>query len=244
MEGVNYQFMCHHPDDMIQDLLADTADFMGEQKHLNLSLDSVDQVDVRSCDSPRGVDSSIHTYEKPDDMFENVMDAVNQTLVFCDAPFICSPESIAYAIICIETGSFHPGGHMGDDMQSYLITRYPFKSEDEILDFSRQVGRAIACLLECKDLDLVPGKSRPGPVIAQRAEELRRVLVQVADLRLLYQLDRYGGCAHSRKWKRRRQYDYCPRYRPTAATAATGKQPAANHRKMAKITPTNTGYVY
>lgn len=241
MEGVNFQFICHHPDHMIEHLLADIIDFMGDQKHLAFSLRSIDCKDTRSCESPRGVASLPHqSYEKPDEMLDNVMDAVNQTLIFSDAPFFFSPEAIAYAIVCIETGSFHPDGHMGDDMQSYLITRYPFKSEDEILDFSRDVGRAIACLLNCDDLDLIPGKRRSGSVIAQRAEELRRVLVQVADLRILRQMD-HMNYSQSRSRKRRRVYGFASGYHP--ATAATGKQ-YSYQRKMAKITPTSTGYVY
>eukprot|EP00977_Amphora_coffeiformis_P021928 scaffold10077_cov160-Amphora_coffeaeformis.AAC.3 len=239
MEGVNYEFMCHHPDDMIEDLLADIIDFMGEQRHLSLSIDLRDPCETRNCDSPRGVEST--GYDHPDDMMENVMDAVNQTLIFSDAPFLFSPEAIAYAITCIETGSFHHDGHMGDDMQSYLITRHPFKSEEEILDFSREVGDVIACLLRSPDLDLVPGKRRNN-VIAQRAEDLRQVLVKVADLRLFYQMSQVDRIRSSSR-KRRRMYSYTPGPRPATTEAATGKQRVC--RKVAKITPTtNSGYVW
>lgn len=243
MEGVNYEFICHHPDDMMEDLLADIIDFMGEQRHLSLSsMDFREPCETRNCDSPRGVE--LTGYDYPDDMMENVMDAVNQTLIFSDAPFLFSPEAIAYAINCIETGSFHQDGHMGDDMQSYLITRHPFKSEEEILDFSREVGNAIACLLESPDLDLVPGKRRSN-VIAQRAEDLRRVLIKVADLRLFHQMSTQVDDMRSGSRKRRRMYGYTPGYRPTEASAATGKQ-RVHYRKMVKVTPTtnnNTGYV-
>lgn len=240
MEGVNYEFMCHHPDDTIQDLLADVIDFMGEQQHLGFAIDFGDAKEPRSCDSPRSVEAAPQRLEHPDEMMENVMDAVNQTLIFSDAPFFFSPESIAYAITCIEMGSYDEDGNMGDSMQSYLITRNPFKSEDEILEFSREVGNAVACLLNSQDLDLVPGKRRSSNVIAQRAEDLRRVLIQVADLRVFYQMQ-LSEQTHSSDRKRRRTYGYTPGYRPAAAT---GKQQQHVYRKMAKITPTNTGYVY
>ena len=245
MEGVNYEFICHHPDDMIEDLFSDVVDFMGEQRQLNLSAEAREESCVTAdtsatCESPRGV-NSLTTLERPDDMLENVMDAVNQTLIFSDAPFLFSPESIAYAVTCIETRSFDKDGHMGDDMLSYLVARYAFKSEEEILRFSQQVSEVISCLLNCQDLDLLPGKPRSSNVIAQRAEELRRVLVQVADLRLLYQMNLVG---HSRSRKRQRnQYGYTPRFGPTMIAAG---QPNMHH-KMAKITPTNnknTGFIY
>ena len=239
MEGVNYEFICHHPDDMIQDLLADVIDFMGEQRHLGLSVDLHDPCETRNCDSPRGVDSNIHNLEQPDDMMENVMDAVNQTLIFSDAPFLFSPEAIAYAVTSIEMGSFHYGGHMGDTMHTYLITRHPFKSEEEILEFSREVGRVISCLLDSEDLDLVPGKRRSSNVIAKRAEDLRRVLIQVADLRLLHQMSK-AHYNRSCNRKRRRPYGYTPEYRSTAA--ANGRQHV--FRRVTKVTPTNTGIVY
>jgi len=240
MEGVNYEFMCHHPDDMIEDLLGDIIDFMGEQRHFSLSTDFRDPCETRNCDSPRGVEST--GCYRPDDMMENVMDAVNQTLIFSDAPFLFSPEAIAYAISCIETGSFHPNGHMGDDMQSYLITRHPFKSEEEILDFTREVAGVISCLIKCPDLDLVPGKHRTN-VIAQRAEDLRQVLVKVADLRLFYQMSQVDRTRSSSR-KRRRTYGYTPGHRPPSTEAATGKQ--RFFRKVAKITPTTTksGHVW
>ena len=240
MEGVNYEFLCHHPDDMIQDLLADVIDFMGEQQHLGLSVDLREpQQEARNCESPRGVEANLDSYEHPDDMMENVMDAVNQTLVFSDAPFMFSPESIAYAILCIETRSFEENGHMGDVMQSYVVTRFPFKSEEEILTFSREIGNAIEFLLGSRDMDLLPGKRRASNVIAQRAEDLRRVLMQVSDLRLFYQMSQVDHLRSSRR-KRRRMYGYTPGYRPSGSAA--GKQYV--FRKMAKITPTNTGYVY
>lgn len=245
MQGCDGCFICHHPDDFIQDLLSDVIDFMGVQQHLGLSVDLRDAKETRNCQSPRGVESAAQNLERPDEMMENVMDAVNQTLIFSDAPFFFSPESIAYAITCIEMDSFDQDGHMGDSMQSYLVTRHPFKSEEEILEFSREVGKAIACLLDSQDLDLVPGKRRSGNVIAQRAEDLRRVLLQVADLRLLYQMS-HAERMRSNGRKRRRMYGYTPGYR--LAAAANGKHQHEYRNKMAKITPTtthnNTGYVY
>jgi hypothetical protein len=285
MEGVNFEFICHHPDDLVEDILSDFIDFMGKQQQQGHSYQYNDgEIETStttraSCESPRGIEgltaeNQRHFYsnsasEQAEDMMENVMDTVNQTLIFSDAPFLFSPEAIAYAVCCIETQSFdktQEGYHryqMGNNMRSYLVARHSYKTQEETLRLAEQVGSVITCLLNCPDLDLLPGKSRAGNVIAQRAEDLRRVLVQVADMRLLYKMTQVttsrGGrsCYYSRKRpvhghgtgrsSSGQQYGYTPAFGPPAAIAAARYyQQQHIARKMARITPTNenTGIIY
>jgi hypothetical protein len=249
MEGLNYEFMCHHPCGLTESLVTDVTDFFREQTNSSLGLEVCDpQVscveddddDNTNTRSPRSVTHAggPTTYDLADEeAMEVAMDAINQTLIFSDATFLFSPEAIAYAIVSIATESVHADGHMSDDMQSYLITRHPFKTEEEILSFSREVGTVIVSLLHCQEMDLLPGKRRSGAVIAQRAQVLRRVLVQVADIRLLTELHQMGHLASTMGRKRHRSYGYSPAYHST--TVAT--QAVQGYRKMAKVTPT-TGY--
>jgi hypothetical protein len=254
MEGLNYEFMCHHACGLTESLVTDVTEFFREQTNPSRGLDICDpQVSCGEDDddddtsnnarSPRSVTHSggPTPYEPADEeAMEVAMDAMNQTLIFSDATFLFSPEAIAYAIVSIATESFRADGHMSDDMQNYLITRHPFKTEDEILTFSREVGSVVVSLLRCQEMDLLPGKRRSGAVIAQRAQVLRRVLVQVADIRLLTELHQVGHLASTRRRKRHRSYGYSPAYH--SATVATGTQaPQHGYRKMAKVTPT-TGY--
>uniref|UniRef100_A0A7S2Y8K3 Uncharacterized protein n=2 Tax=Entomoneis paludosa TaxID=265537 RepID=A0A7S2Y8K3_9STRA len=186
MEGVNYQFMCHHPHASIGFLVKDVASFLFEQKHPALD------VDVASSSSSSTNDSTATTQTRPsswdefeveehaNELLHRAMQVLHRANVFSDAPFLFAPGHIAFAIVAIVVESTNEGGFLGDIMQDYLVTRYPMQSEEEILEYTRNVSRVISLLLSNHNMDLRPRQNvSVSEIVAQRAAQLHRVLCRV-----------------------------------------------------------------
>jgi len=222
MEGLNYEFRCHHPNPTIHMLANDVACFLSENKGLNFCLDERDQTESYNK-GDRSPTSIVDYREYAEDLLHRAMDVVQRSVVFSDALFLYPPGHTAFAIIAIAMESVDKNGYFGDEMQEYLVSRFPLKTEEEVLDFSRQVSRIIQMLVQCPWMDLQPTAGRAQQIVAQRAEELRRVLGEVSHLRLLRKIDSKPAAARDRK-RSPLELDFTPPRRRV-------------YKKMAKVTP-------
>lgn len=210
MEGLNYEFYCYHSTSTIDEIFTEFA-----------AVRSSDESYCRGDVSPRA-SFNCSSYDENGYLRQNALEVAQRALIFSDAPFLFHPSHIGFAIIAIVTGSVTNEGCMGAKLQAYLAETSPMKTDANLLDFSQSVRDVIQMLLNCPLLDLLPGCGRSGEIVSERAEELRRVLGEVATLRLL------------RKMKRRQRRDSLKRSRIELEFTP----PRLLHaRKHAKVTP-------
>jgi hypothetical protein len=215
MEALNYEFRCHHPDPSIRFLTMDIAHFLSEKKHPALQVHLRDPRDCyhsgcserfgsmrRSSASGGQQEGGCGYVDYAVELAETAAEVAQRALIFSDIPFLYAPGHIAFAIVSIAMESVEMSGHMGDDMQDYLVSRHGImNSEEEILAFSREVSKIIAALIKCPHMDLLPTAGQGPRIVEQRAEELRRVLFAVSDLRMLRQMQAAAAAAAAAQTK-------------------------------------------
>jgi hypothetical protein len=223
MEGLNYEFFCHHPENAIRVLATDLSSFLSESENSCFQFDGRDptESDNRGHCSPRTTfDCEEQAYEYLDVAF----DIWQRAIVFSDVPFMFAPGQIGFAVVTIAAGLVGSDGCMDDAMQEYLVHRLPLKTEEEIISFSRQVNRIIQALEDSPLMDL-RGSSTPSKnVVSQRAETLRTVFSKAAEMRRTREMNRNPSMTRIRK---RRSADVD--FRPSQERC---------HMKLAKVTPT------
>jgi hypothetical protein len=216
MEGLNYEFRCYHTVATIEEIFAEF---------------STDRSDFDRCVpgnvSPRAA-RDCSTYNEFMYIKQTALEVAQQALIFSDTLFLNDPRHTAFAIAAIATGSVTKAGYMGSKLHKYLaqITPATATATAAIIAFSQSVRHAIRTLLSCPLLDLSPTQGAIEEIFAQRAENFRRVLSQVALARAL------------RKMKRSQPpYPHVSRKRMRVEQAFT--PPRLLHaRKYAKVTPT------
>ena len=214
MEGVNYQFICHHAHTSLGTLIEDLVHFAREEKH--------PLFDMSFCDK------SMHKWrfdywvqEHVDELVQRAMHIVQRALIFSDAAFLFPPHHIAFAVAAIVSESFHEDGNMSDTLQDFLVTRHPLLTEHELLQFTRNVRRVVSLFLSNPLMDLRPMND------AERMAsdmELHRVIYMVGRIKMHQTQDE--AIVHTRKRKRR-----------MTCTSFTPPQ-GPTFPKMAKVTPT------
>ena len=179
MEGVNYEFICHHPHASIGYLARDVAEFLMERNG--------------SCTEG----NAYHVHEHASDLLLAAMSLLDRVNVVSDAPFLFAPGHIAFAIVAIVVEADEEG-FLGGIMQDYLVTRYPMQSEEDILAYTRTVSNVIALLMNESSMDL-RRRTDMHRVKDQRTRRLHRAICMVRKLS-------YGRAAEevveSRKRKR------------------------------------------
>lgn len=191
MEGLNYEFQCHHAADVFDEIFMCDAP-IGTSYISNESNDRVD-LSPRSAVTSQGCNKSLYLEVDCDDnenMRYKALDIAQRANIFSDVPFLYSPCDIAFAIAAIVSGSVRSDSYCIRSKLVHLYHgMYPEKSHDHIVSTLRKV---ILSLLNCQKMDLypimVPTSRR---IVAERAEELRRILGEVATLRLLRKMNRF-----------------------------------------------------
>jgi hypothetical protein len=223
MEGVNYEFLCHHPENAIRVLATDLSSFLSQSKDSFFGLDVRDPSESHNqghC-SPT---STFDCEEQADEYLEVAFDIWQRAIVFSDIPFMFAPGQIGFAVVTIAAGLVDSDGGMSDAMQDYLVTRLPLKTVDEILHFSRQVNQIIQILEGSPLMDLRESRIQSRDVVSQRAETLRAVFSTAANMRLTRQMNYNPSISRIHK-------------RPIADIDFTPPRDRCN-RKLAKVTPT------
>lgn len=198
MEGVNYQFICHHPHGTIGYLAKDVATFLFEQSHSTTASSCWHDYDVE---------------ELANELLYRAMQVLDRATIFSDAAFLFAPGHIAFAIVAIVVGSACEDGFLGDVMQDYLVTRNPMQTEEKILSYTRKVGQVISLLFENEHMDLKPrdGETQ-GLIVSKRAGELHRVL------NIAHKLRNENPAKHVEQSRKRKRHlvdaDFTPPRRP------------------------------
>jgi hypothetical protein len=212
MEGVNYEFRCHHISSIIETIFSDFA----------VVLSRPNKIRGRGDFSPR---ASVDYHDDNTFLWQKAQDVAQRALIFSDAPFLFNPCHTAFAVTAIVMGSVTSEGNMGDKLQKYLTKRFPSKTKSDLHAFSESVRVIIQMLVDCPSMDLRPTCGRAGEIVAERADELRRILGEVATRRLLRKMKRCQSLPCDTRKRSRFELDFTP---PRQLQA----------RKYAKITPT------
>lgn len=165
MEGLNYQFRCHHPFSAMQALALDYYDFL--------------------CDQDSAV--QVADFLVPEDILDRACAIAHRATIFSDVPFLFAPGHIGFACVSISLGcTVGEEGGIGEDLMRYLENRFSSKSKEHLNRFVNSVNRVIRTLCACPLMDLMihsRSSQFTNKLAAQRAEETKRVLAKFANLR-------------------------------------------------------------
>ena len=209
LEGLNYEMMCFHPTDAVRLLASDLSDYFAS-----------------SCDGP----VAEYAYHLGEDVHARAQAVCYRALICSDAPFLYAPGKIAFAAAKIALKSIDCEGLSGEEMEDFLLCRFPDYSAGELGAFEEEVDEIVHFLHDCPAMEL----SRRPQSSWNEAEELLQVLVKLANM-------------HTVKIN-------MPAPTPAAASSTTTNQPRRKrsrlemvqsqkvvswtvHRKCPKVTP-------
>jgi hypothetical protein len=181
MEGINYEFICHHSDTVLHDVALDLLDMTNQAKNLDGS-DTSERLMLSS-------NLSIFNEESLSiEILDHFLELARRAHIFSDVSFLFSPLEIGYAIAAVCLESYDDKGHIGELMQDYLVTRYPLRSEDELLDMWRKIQSIKTVFTENSFMDIKTGiltsNSTRKHISTERLSEVRKVMTKVEGLRL------------------------------------------------------------
>ena len=157
LEGLNYEMMCYHPTDAVRMLASDLSDYFAS-----------------SCDGP----VAQFAYHLGEDVHARAQAVCYRALICSDAPFLFAPGKIAFAAATIALKSIDCNGLQGDEMEDFLVCRFPNFSEEELGIFGEQVYEIVQFLQDCPAMELSSSQEQQP---WNEAEELLQVLVKLAN---------------------------------------------------------------
>ena len=185
LEGLNYEFICHHPNDTIKELAFGVSNYFGK-------------------DSMRE-DSEVQTgyaADYPDELVERAEEVAFRSLVFSDAPFLYSPQVLACATMALVLRSVDGEGRVGSVMRDLISLR--LGSNVDINSFLGQVEASVKTIYENPWMDLMPVDGNVSKLVMERAVGLRDVLGKAANIRILRQMRPHSSVTMMRPRKRAR----------------------------------------
>jgi hypothetical protein len=198
MEGINYEFRCHHPNETLQAMASSLCTHLSNGCHVDDERDPeegcyyVQGVGERS---PRGtLEYSNFLHPCTDETLERALGLSQLSAIFSDVPFLCEPDHAALAIMSLVHGSVTNEGGLDAVMIEYIRAYYPSYSDEQHNRAVHKVTFALGTLLECPLLNLrgsSPNAWQDSAVVSRRAEALRVVLRKVSHLRMLDQMRRH-----------------------------------------------------
>lgn len=201
MEGINYQFRCHHPHSAMRALALDFTNF----------------VEMRD---EGGLQSGPYDNSHVNELLERATAIVQRSMVFSDAQFLFAPGHVGFAVVAIALGSaVGEDGSIGDDLHQYLLDRFARKPREDLQAFLDKVSQIVRMLHRCEMMDLAPVGNNPSRLVARRAEEMKRVLGKISSLRICVR--RRSSWEPSRRVKRSRfEPDFTPPRKRMSRTCA------------------------
>jgi hypothetical protein len=195
MKGLNYQFQCHHPFSAMHALALDYSNFLTQKRYMDRNR--------LHCNSRSSSPADLVAEE----LLERASAVVQRALIFSDISFLFPPGQVGFAAVAIALGSATgDDGYIGDNLMLYLKNRFARKTQEELDNFVQTVGCVIQTLYKCPLMDLAATESRKYvcQVMAERAEDMKRVLGKVANIRyrMLRQSSCYGSTWQPRKRSR------------------------------------------
>jgi hypothetical protein len=257
MEGLNYEFQCHHASDIIDEIFFNhiTKNY---SQNINESNNRVD-LSPRSAVTSHVQNKCSHytaNCDANERMRHKALDIAQRANIFSDAPFLYSPCDVAFAIAAIASSSILTDSYcIGSKLLRLYFEMNPKTSQDEFT-VSSTIGNIILSLVNCQKMDLFPNDNPSNYILAERATELRRIMSEVATLRLLrkmshniFQMNRCTKISDSILRKRSRHHashmeNKCSGHQHSSKRSRIGTSFTPPHliRTCAKITPTVTGY--
>lgn len=199
MEGLNYEFICHHPFPAMHALALDFTSFLSYE---------------RTAPGHYPIDNQV------EDILDQASVILQRAMIFSDVQFLFSPGHIGFAVVAIALGC-SASGLICEDLLDYVCNRFARKTMVERDCFLNVVGRVIRMLYGTRMMDLTPPDRTTCHVVAHRAEEMKRVLRKVSTLRmdLLRRSASWAPAASGRK-RSRLELDFTPpRKRPMKVSA-------------------------
>lgn len=176
MEGLNYEFICHHPAPTMERLATDLSVFLMKEEELH----EVDD-NIVPPSSPRATVD--YSKEYSDELLERAFEIERRSLIFSDVSFLFAPNEIAYAIMALVLRSVNADGCVGDTMRAFLKEHVAGAEQARMIE---NVNRIVRMLWKSPLMDLnKPDGTHGREIVTKRAEELREVLGKVANIRLL-----------------------------------------------------------
>ena len=266
MEGLNYEFHCHHAADFFDEIFINDVT-LSPSDTWNVNNDRVDI-------SPRSTVTSYgRVYNSDYEYLRNkALDIAQRANIFTDVQFLYSPCDVAFAIAAIATGSVSYGRYgyycIGSKLLRLYMDMHPDKFQDEA-SVTSTLRNVILSLLRCQNTNICPfDHPLSKQIVAERAEELRRKMGEVATLRLLRKmnsntligkrykknsvvsttfLDTQGNFERKRSRFGTVHVDNIRAHRSSKRTRTlsdTNVTPPGFIRSCAKVTPTTTGYYF
>lgn len=219
MEGINYEFMCHHP--ALHTLASNLSVF--------LSKSSPEDREPHASLGTRSHKTADYSVEYSHELQERALEIFQRALVFSDIQFLCAPAPAAYAILAVVLGSVDKSECvMGGAMRRFVHASLQDHSSDCVQDFVRQVNAAIQVLVHCPMMNIKSSRKRSKRIVEERAENLRHVLSKAANIRLLREMCGQPSLYESRKRARLEQEFTPPRH--------------GLRRRLARVTPLTGQY--
>ena len=202
MEGLNYEFHCHHATDFIDEIF----NYNFARISLRKSNERNDRVDIspRSTATWSGCDNSMYgevDFDFSERRRQKALDVAQRAYIFTDIPFLYAPCDIALAVVAIASGSVCRDSYC---IGSTLLHQYmdmsleTFRTERSTVVSA--VSEAILNLFNCKAMDpCLADDNFSDHTIKNRAEELRHVMGEVATLRLLRKMNNLRPHTETRK---------------------------------------------
>jgi hypothetical protein len=232
MEGLNYEFRCHHASSTIDDIFDNVFTLAAMDSHQ----DEPGTISPRASPDFSSCNSDFCRVK------QMALDVAQRALIFSDAPFLFSPAQTGFAIAAIVTGSVTKAGYMGSTLQKYWRnSASTTMSNADLLSFSQSVRAAIHTLLNCPALDLRPTRGAAQTIVTERAENFRRVLTEVATARLIrkrMRSQRVGVSQHSNNAHFPYQYHPYASFKRLRIEQDFTPPRLLRARKYIKVTPT------
>jgi hypothetical protein len=248
MEGLNYEFRCHHPTEALRELATKMVSLVTKGNAVDVR-EPANCCHARPGDrSPRGTLDSLATIQSTEMSLEQVLEVSQLAYIFSDALFLFSPSHAAVAISAIVHGSFNDDGNLDNGMRDCLQLVFPTLVDKQLDAFVSKANDVLATLLKCPFVDLRLSSRRYAAdhdVVAKRAEALRVVLGNVSHLRMLDQMRRqdqsylgpsstYNYCNYGNPPTRKRSFES---YFPEHSTPYPCLRPRSS-RRICRVTPT------
>jgi len=178
MEGLNYEFRCHHPIAILRDLVTNVL----------TSLPKEFKYDGRENSGRPSSSTNTDYVSKQKPWFETAVQVAGIALVHTNITFLFAPDVIAFSIFVFVTKvvvESHESIHiMKSRIEDILASRSCHRSEESRTEFSRNVNAVILTLLRCPYMEPMYRTPSLNTVTSeQHAQELCAVLRKVSTIR-------------------------------------------------------------
>jgi hypothetical protein len=231
MEGLNYEMRCHHPYNAVRILAAEVSRFLNLNNDISESRFDLEGRQPHEEMSPIRRNFNIVREDCEQEIEEVALIIAQNSLIFSDVPFLFPPGQIAFAAVAMSMDQGQDDG-LPLTLRTYLRDRFISKSEDELLVFERQVSSIVdklrdSPIMDMKMIEMSRNAMVCDRVVAEQAEELRRVFQKVSNIRSSPRSVNIISIRESGRSKRK-----------VPVTSTLPSPDGRLHRKLVKVTPT------